>query len=179
GRAPADNGGTVLTDALQPGSPAINGGSNAGCPAVDARGVSRPQGASCDIGAYEFESAGLSLSKSAPATATTGVPFTYTLKVTDSGPGLSTGTTLVDQLPMNSTFFGATPSQGSCSATGSPAKVSCSLGKVASGASATVMIVAAGSQPGTATNSASASNDEGANATASASTVVRAPVAPA
>ncbi len=177
--APADNGGSVLTDALQVGSPAIDGGSDTGCPATDARGVTRPQGASCDIGAYEFEAARLALSKSAPGTATTGVPFTYTLKTTDGGPGLSTGTTVVDQLPAHSTLFGATPSQGSCSATGSPAKITCSLGKVAAGSSATVTIVAAVSQPGTVTNTASASNDEGGAVSASASTEVVAPVAPA
>ena len=37
--------------ALQPGSPAIDAGS--GCPAVDQRGVGRPAGPACDIGAYE------------------------------------------------------------------------------------------------------------------------------
>ncbi len=175
----ADNGGSVLTDALSPGSPAIDAGSNTNCPATDARGVTRPQGAVCDIGAYEFEAAGLALSKSAPATAATDVPITYTLKLTDSGPGLSTGTTVVDQLPAYSTLYGANPSQGSCSATGAQVKVTCSLGKVAVGSSATVTIVAAVSHPGTSTNTASASNDEGAAASASASTVFKAPVAPA
>jgi CSLREA domain-containing protein len=34
-------------------SPAINTGSNTQCPAADQRGVTRPQGAQCDIGAYE------------------------------------------------------------------------------------------------------------------------------
>lgn len=176
---PADNGASVLTDALQPGSPAIDAGTDTGCPASDARGVSRPQGASCDIGAFEFEAAGLALSKAAPAKAATAVPFTYTLNVTDSGPGLSTDTTVVDQLPAHSTLFGATPSQGNCSAAGSPAKVTCALGKVAAGVSVSVSIVASVSQAGTATNTASASNGEGAAATASASTTVQAPVAPA
>jgi hypothetical protein len=35
-------------------SPAFDAGTNTGCPATDARGVSRPQGAYCDIGAYEL-----------------------------------------------------------------------------------------------------------------------------
>lgn len=45
---------------LLPGSPAIDAGDNAQCPATDARGFSRPQdgngdgNAVCDIGAYEF-----------------------------------------------------------------------------------------------------------------------------
>jgi hypothetical protein len=35
-------------------SPVINSGDNAGCPAVDQRGVARPQGSACDRGAVEF-----------------------------------------------------------------------------------------------------------------------------
>jgi len=41
--------------ALLPGSPAINAGNNANCPSKDQRGVNRPQGSHCDIGAYEAE----------------------------------------------------------------------------------------------------------------------------
>ncbi|MET7934159.1 right-handed parallel beta-helix repeat-containing protein [Streptomyces sp. NPDC005322] len=47
----ADNGGPTDTAALLPGSPALDAAD--GCPATDQRGVARPQGASCDIGAYE------------------------------------------------------------------------------------------------------------------------------
>ena len=52
----ASNGGPTQTMVLLPGSPAIDHGGTlaAGCPATDQRGVSRPQGAACDIGAYEF-----------------------------------------------------------------------------------------------------------------------------
>jgi CSLREA domain-containing protein/uncharacterized repeat protein (TIGR01451 family) len=176
---PADNGGSVLTDALMPGSPAIDAGSGSGCPATDARGIARPQGTSCDIGAYEFAAAALALTKLAPANAVTGAAFAYTLTTTNSGPAPSTATTVVDQLPANSTLFGATASQGTCSASGAPAKVTCSLGTLAKGATATVSIVAAVSKAETATNTASATNDEGATATASADTAVTAPVAPA
>jgi hypothetical protein len=50
------NGGPTPTHALLNGSPAIDaGGTSAnGCPATDQRGVARPQGAACDIGAYEL-----------------------------------------------------------------------------------------------------------------------------
>ena len=48
-----NNGGSTLTHALIVGSPAIDSGS--GCSAVDQRGVSRPVGATCDRGAYEFD----------------------------------------------------------------------------------------------------------------------------
>ncbi len=51
----ADNGGPTQTHALLPGSPAIDAGDNSGCPATDQRGVARPQGAACDIGAYEYQ----------------------------------------------------------------------------------------------------------------------------
>ncbi len=35
-------------------SPAIDTGTNTGCPATDELGTARPQGAACDIGAFEF-----------------------------------------------------------------------------------------------------------------------------
>ena len=50
-----DNGGPTQTHALLGGSPAIDAAGAAACPATDQRGVSRPQGAACDAGAYERE----------------------------------------------------------------------------------------------------------------------------
>lgn len=55
-----DNGGPTFTHALLAGSPAINQGDNTVCvdPAtvnnLDQRGITRPQGAACDIGAFEL-----------------------------------------------------------------------------------------------------------------------------
>jgi hypothetical protein len=49
----AYNGGPTETEALLPGSPAIDNGATQGCPQYDQRGVARPQGA-CDIGAYQY-----------------------------------------------------------------------------------------------------------------------------
>jgi hypothetical protein len=52
----ADNGGNgLLTHALPAGSAAIDAGDNAACIATDARGLGRPAGASCDIGAFEYQ----------------------------------------------------------------------------------------------------------------------------
>jgi hypothetical protein len=47
--------GVNATHALNAGSPAIDGGTNTGCPSTDERGVARPQGVRCDIGAYEAQ----------------------------------------------------------------------------------------------------------------------------
>ena len=56
----ADNGGPTPTQALGNGSPAIDAGNPAApgsggfaCTAIDQRGIPRPQGARCDMGAYE------------------------------------------------------------------------------------------------------------------------------
>lgn len=47
-----DNGGNTQTHALQSNSPAIDAGSNSGCPAQDQRGYTRD--ATCDMGAFEY-----------------------------------------------------------------------------------------------------------------------------
>lgn len=46
-------GGPTETIPLLSGSPAIDGADSAACPAIDQRGISRPYGAGCDIGAFE------------------------------------------------------------------------------------------------------------------------------
>jgi CSLREA domain-containing protein len=48
-----DNGGPTWTHALLEGSLARDHGDDAACPATDQRGVARPQGPHCDIGAFE------------------------------------------------------------------------------------------------------------------------------
>jgi len=50
-----NNGGFTETMALQAGSPAIDSGTNTNCPLTDQRGVTRPQGSGCDIGAVEYD----------------------------------------------------------------------------------------------------------------------------
>jgi len=55
----ADNGGPTQTIALLPGSPAIDAGNDPTCAAdpvsnLDQRGVTRPVGAHCDLGAVEY-----------------------------------------------------------------------------------------------------------------------------
>lgn len=50
-----NNGGSTKTHALWPRSLAIDAGDPAKCSGTDQRGVPRPQGAGCDIGAFERE----------------------------------------------------------------------------------------------------------------------------
>jgi hypothetical protein len=172
---PADNGGSVLTDALLAGSPAINAGINTGCPSTDPRGVPRPQGSSCDIGSFEAAAARLSLSNTAPPSALAGTPFYETVTVSDGGPGPSTATTVFDQLPAGATLYGVTSSQGSCVMTGSPANVRCQLGVLDDGTHATITLVIATNNAGTAKNTASATNDQASSASASETTSIEAP----
>ena len=97
----ADHGGPTHTMALLPGSPALNAGDASTCPAAtDQRGVARPQGAGCDLGAYEQELPSASTEAAADVTATgatlqgvvnahhspTTVTFAYGL---DTGYGLT------------------------------------------------------------------------------------------
>jgi hypothetical protein len=51
----ADNGGPTPTMAVGAGSAAIDAALSAICPASDQRGIARPFGAGCDIGAYESD----------------------------------------------------------------------------------------------------------------------------
>lgn len=72
----ADNGGFNQTAALISGSTAIDAGDAASCAAapvngLDQRGVSRPQGAGCDLGAYELDA-------SYPIVASTNLSASYT-----------------------------------------------------------------------------------------------------
>ena len=84
--------------------------------------------------------ADLSLTKAdAPDPVAVGGNLTYTLTVTNNGPDPSTDSTVADTLPAGVTFVSATPSQGACSP--GVGTVTCSLGPLALGASATIEIV--------------------------------------
>ena len=48
-------GGPTLVYGLLMGSPALDKGDSNACPATDQRGVTRPQGPGCDIGAFELQ----------------------------------------------------------------------------------------------------------------------------
>ena len=95
-----NNGGFTQTRALGAGSSAIDaGGANYACAATDQRGIVRPQGNACDIGAYKSEASVSPTSTSQPtATATSTVVPTAT-----STPIPPTST------PTNSATVEATP----------------------------------------------------------------------
>ena len=145
--------------------------------ATDARGVLRPQGVSCDIGAFELGGSTLAVTNTGPSSVTAGIPYSYTLAISPGGIPPSTNTTVADQLPAGITLYGATPSQGSC-ASGSPLTVTCNHGRVAGGATATVTLTVAEANAGPVTNAASVVNDLGVTASASAKTQVNPATAP-
>lgn len=174
-----NNGGRTNTHALLAGSPARDFA--VGCIATDQRGVARPQGPACDSGSFEAApgavTADLRLTKSdSPDPLVLGQNLTYTIAVTNLGPGGATGVTVVDNLPPTATFVSASSTVGSCVRAGTT--VTCTIGALASSASATITIVvtpaAAGSLTNTATVSATQVDPVAANNSATATTTVSA-----
>lgn len=85
-----DYGGPTQTMALGAGSPALNAGNNATCAATDQRGVPRPQGLVCDIGAFEYRVP--TVSSASPAVAHVGDPA---LTLTITGTSFVTNSTVL------------------------------------------------------------------------------------
>lgn len=84
-------------------------------------------------------SADLSIAKTdTPDPVIAGTSLTYELSVANNGPSNASDVTITDDLPASTTLISATPSQGSCSGTDT---VTCAIGNLASGNSATVTIV--------------------------------------
>jgi uncharacterized repeat protein (TIGR01451 family) len=99
----------------------------------------------------------LSIVKSAPPSVTQGQNITYSITVSNAGPISATGVTVTDTLPAGTSIYSANASQGSCSGAGT---ITCSLGTIASAASATVTIVVTANTPGTVNNTATVSANE-------------------
>lgn len=89
-----DNGGFTHTMELLPGSPAIDAGEDADCPSTDQRGVARPQGNHCDIGAFEVPQASPTPTPTFTPTATMTLTPTATSK-----PGKPTRTPAPTRTP--------------------------------------------------------------------------------
>jgi uncharacterized repeat protein (TIGR01451 family) len=91
-----------------------------------------------------------------PDPAATNAPLTYTLFVDNLGPDAASGVTVTDTLPPEVTFDSA--SEGCVESSGI---VTCTLGAIARGETATVTItVNAPSAPGTVTNTANVEGDQ-------------------
>ena len=123
-------------------------------------------------------SADLAVAKTdAPDPVTAGTDLTYTIGITNTGPSDAPGVTLTDPIPAGTSFVSATPSTGSCAGT---TTVSCNLGTLANGASASVTLsvhvgsaVAAGTVlSNTATASSGVSDPNASNDSATATTTV-------
>lgn len=144
----ANNGGPTQTHALLFGSPAIDAGNPAPpsgdppqCELTDQRGVTRPQGTFCDIGAFELEFVDVSINKSSLTTqVTAGTPtsITYTIILENIGDSETTGVTVVDPLPTGATLVNASSSQGSC--TELNGTVTCNVGALDPDEQATLTI---------------------------------------
>ncbi len=123
-----NNGGPTEIHALLGGSPAIDTGDDAVCAAppvsgLDQRGVPRPQGLACDIGAFEANPADLSVSLAdSPDPVIFGENLTYTVDVTNGGPELATNVVLTDILPDEVAFVSANPTKGTCAEAGGTVK---------------------------------------------------------
>ncbi len=113
-----------------------------------------------------------------PSPATAGVPLIYTLSVTNSSTNTANGIVLTDTLPPGVSVLTISPSQGTATNIGSV--VTCNVGSLAGGASASVTLTVVPSAPGTLTNAvtafASQSELTPANNSASVATVINPPL---
>jgi uncharacterized repeat protein (TIGR01451 family) len=97
--------------------------------------------------------ADLAITKSASSSAVSvGDQITFTLTVTNNGPNDAAFATITDNLPAGVTLISTTPSQGTCSGT---TPITCDLGALANGASATIQVVVTADAAGSIDNQAS------------------------
>jgi uncharacterized repeat protein (TIGR01451 family) len=82
-----------------------------------------------------------------------GAVLTYTITVSNLGPGAASSATLTDELSSHVDFVSATPSQGSCDLGGKT--VTCELGTLPAGPGATATIEVRPKKTGQLTNAAS------------------------
>lgn len=194
----ADNGGTAPfvpqspsnTLTQVPGAPAIDKIPLASCTwtdftgtaqalTADERGVVRPTGSGCDIGAVEIgavttgsssgggSTADLSVLKEGPESATLGETILYKLTVSNAGPSVATSVSVTDALPTGTTFVSASGANGTC--TSVAGTVTCTVDSLAPGAAAvftlSVHLDAAGVIINTATVTSHTPDQDGSNNT--------------
>ncbi|MGH8548601.1 MAG: choice-of-anchor Q domain-containing protein [Methylococcales bacterium] len=155
-----NNGGPSLTHALVAGSPAIDAApAGATCPPADQRGLIRPQGAGCDIGAVEVTTSpdlAVGITDS-PDPVVVGGHLTYTVTVANAGISAASQVTLTDTLSPSVRFVSASPGSECAEDSGT---VSCDLGSLASGDSTAITIVVRPTRPGVLSNSVAVTSAE-------------------
>ena len=156
-----NNGGPTDTMALPGGSPAIDAGTNDGCPPTDQRGISRPQGPACDIGAFELArvaaatpSADLKLTlKPKPKRFRPGKKLRFLLTVSNAGPSAATDVVVNGAVPAGTRKAKgkkvagrkpckvANPKRAQTKVGKRKRKLTCGLGSLAPGATTKLTIV--------------------------------------
>lgn len=144
----ADNGGDVMTHVPLEGSPAVDKGTNNGCPAADARGTIRPldgQGTGgsplCDVGAAEAGRVDLVFQTNSVANLKfqsfdPTLPVNVTATLTNSGPDFAPGVSLSATLPLGISLLSA--SVGATNCLQSSSLLACDLGNLNPGDSLTL-----------------------------------------
>lgn len=121
--APLKFGGGTYTHMPLQGSPLLDVVDSAACLTADQRGVARPQGAKCDVGAYEattaeLGSADLEITTAAPASVPRASGYSITLQVNNLGPNDAQSPVVATTLPASVQFISAGGSNWSCGLSG-------------------------------------------------------------
>jgi uncharacterized repeat protein (TIGR01451 family) len=87
-----------------------------------------------------------------------GDTLTYSLAITNNGPASATNVTVTDPLPSALTYLSTTTTAGTCSE--ADGTVTCLLGTIANGGTATVTILTLAGAPGVISNTATVSADQ-------------------
>jgi uncharacterized repeat protein (TIGR01451 family) len=141
-----DYGGPTRTMLPNVGSPALNAAESLYCVSPDQRGVTRPQGPECDIGAVEAQIADVALTATRnPKTVSAGKVVTYKFTARNKGPQVAQGVTLIDKVPAKLKLVSVAGCTGKL-ATG------CRIGTVPFGATRTVTVKARARHSGKVTN---------------------------
>lgn len=151
----ADNGGVTQTLALLAASPALDSANPGNCPGADQRGIIRPQGSGCDIGAFETQiapNADLAVSgQFTPNPLMVRDQFNALLSVVNNGPDQASDVTLTDTLPAGAANVTATSGQGKCGPF-TAGKVICNLGVLPAGSAINITLKGVIANPGVLSN---------------------------
>jgi hypothetical protein len=149
-----DNGGPAWTLAPRPGSPLIDSGGACPPPSADARGLTRPQGLACDIGAVEVaRSSDVSVTGAdSPDPVATGANLLHRFTVANAGPDATAGVIAALSVPAATQLL-ALPA----GCTGANTTVTCPIGALGAGATRTLELELRRAAPGTIQTRASVS----------------------